>query len=226
MARDVIEIATVLPDKEERKRLAAFSSQKPMASVSLSLDNGACREIVVPERVGKLMVKGEFSLPLPEEEAFDAIHELEYRVCLAQLTDMLSRRDHSIGELVSKLKAYGYRDAEVDRALRSAEEKRYVDDARFTATFIQQRIARGWGRRKIELELRRRSIDVGEIDGYPDAFFNEEDDLSRAIAVLEKKRIPDDRAREKLTRVLVSRGFSYQVARAAVSKRLEPDETF
>ena len=106
---EVIEIETVLPDRKEKKRLAAFSSKKPMASVSLLLDNGACREIVVPERVGKILIKDAFSLPLPEEDAFDTIHELEYRVCFAQLTDMLSRRDYSSGELDRKLRAYGYR---------------------------------------------------------------------------------------------------------------------
>ena len=221
MASEVIGIDTILPDREEKKRLAAFSSKKPMASVSLSLDNGACREIVVPERVGKLMVKDGFSLPLPEDEAFDAIHELEYRVCFAQLTDMLSRRDYSSGELDDKLRAYGYRAIEIDRALRVAREKRYLDDTRFTTTFIQQRIARGWGRRKIELELRRRHIDVADIEGYPETFFDEDEDFQRALDVLGKKRVPDVRPQEKLTRFLVSRGFAYQVARAAVSKRLE-----
>lgn len=224
MTSEVIEIDTVLPNREEKKRLAAFSSKKPMASVSLSLDSGACREIVVPERVGKLLINEGLSLPLPEEEAFDAIHELEYRVCFAQLTDMLSRRDYSSGELDSKLKGYGYRAIEIDRALCVAREKRYLDDMRFTTTFIQQRIARGWGRRKIELELRRRHIDVNDIEGYPETFFDEDEDVQHALDALEKKRIPDVRPQEKLTRFLVSRGFSYQVARAAVSSRMEGEK--
>ena len=52
-------------------------------------------------------------------------------------------------------------------------------------------------------------------------FFDEDEDFQRALETLEKKRVPDVRPQEKLTRFLVSRGFSYQVARAATSVRLE-----
>ena len=104
MPLEVIEIDTVLPDREEKKRLAAFSIRKsPWLRFFLSLDNGACREIVVPERVGRLLIKDVLSLPLPEEDAFDAIHELEYRVCflLSSPTCFLEGTMHQVSSIAS-----------------------------------------------------------------------------------------------------------------------------
>ena len=85
------ELEVRLPD---RRSASSFStSKKPMAEVSCIMDNGRSREIVVPVRVGRLLMTDAIGLPLPEEEAFDAIDALEGKICFAQLTEVLSRRD-------------------------------------------------------------------------------------------------------------------------------------
>lgn len=67
------------------------------------MDNGRSREIVVPVRVGRLLITDAIALPLPEGEAFDAIHALEGKICFAQLTEMLSRRDYAVLEARERL---------------------------------------------------------------------------------------------------------------------------
>ena len=95
------ELEVRLPD---RRSASSFStSKKPMAEVSCIMDSGRSREIVVPVRVGRLLMTDAIALPLPEEEAFDAIHALEGKICFAQLTEMLSRRDYAVLEARERL---------------------------------------------------------------------------------------------------------------------------
>lgn len=220
---DAIDISVTLPDAEARAR-AARRGRKPLAEVSVSLSNGGASDIVVPVRVGRLLDEGSLALPMPVDDAFDAIHALELRVCFSLLTEMLSRRDYACAEMRGKLSAYGFRDIEIDEALRLARERRYLDDARFSKYFIDERLRRGWGRVKIEAELRRRGVSLDDIPGYPDEFFDEQGDLARALDALSRKSVPASRPREKLVRFLVSRGYSFAVAIEAVRSHLNDIE--
>ncbi len=226
MSASVVRLDVSLPTKEERRRCAAYSSRKPMAGVDVVLDSGAVRSIVVPVRAARLLDPDDLGLPIPEDEAFERIHEVEYRACFQAVTDALSRRDHASGELRDKLKRYGYREQEIDRALSCAQEHRYLDDARFTVYFIEERIRRGWGRRKIESELFRRGVRTDDIEGYPDRFFSEEADLERATQLLAKRACPPAHPKEKFIRFLVSRGYSYSIAlQAAQARILDEDDS-
>lgn len=216
------DIEVRLPDRKRTSN--SFSSKKPVAEVSCIMENGRSREIVVPVRVGRILQEDGIPLPREENEAFDTIHALEGRVCFTMLTELLSRRDHSSDEARAKLKAYGFRDEEIDGSIARARDMRFLDDARFAQYFIEERKRRGWGRRKVELELRQRGIDCQEIPGYPDAFFREEDDLERAQALLKRKSVPSAKAFEKLVRFLMGKGFSYAIAAEAVKSHLEDDD--
>lgn len=220
MSLQVTGIEVRLPDRARRAALA-YSAKKPMAEVSLSLDNGRTREIVVPVRVGRVLRDECIPLPQGEDEAFDAIHALEGRVCLAMLTEMLSRRDHGTEEAKRKLRLYGFRDIEIDTAVARATELRFLNDNRFAGYFIEERKRRGWGMRKVEAELKRRGMDPTSIDGWPDAFFSPEDDIERARQILARKIIPSQRGYEKLMRHLVGKGFSFDVASRAVRERID-----
>ena len=216
------DIEVRLPDR--KRASSSFSSKKPMAEVSCIMENGCSREIVVPVRVGRILMGDAIPLPLPEDEAFDAIHALEGRICFNLMTEMLSRRDYAAGELREKLRLYGYRDEEIDPCLDRARDLRFVNDARFASYFIEERKRRGWGRVKIERELKMRGVSLDDIPDYPDAFFSEDEDLERAVALLGRKRVPESRPYEKLVRHLMSKGFAYSVAAEATRRRLAEDD--
>ncbi len=221
MSLFVTHLQISLPSKEERQRIMAYTSRKPMATVYVVLENGASRQIVVPLRAAALLKSESLGFPLPEDDAFDAIHEIEYRACLQAITDMLSRREYASGELRDKLSRYGYRDQEIERALTTSRERRYLDDNRFTSFFIEERIRRGWGRRRIESELYKKGIRTDEIEGYPERYFSDDEDLSRALDVLRRKPCSDTHPRDKFIRFLVSRGYSYSIAQQAARARIE-----
>lgn len=213
------DIEVRLPDAAARAS-AARRGVKPMAEVSCIIENGRSREIVVPVRVGRVLDAESIGLPRAEDEAFDAIHALEGRICFTMLTEMLSRRDHAEGEVRDKLARYGFRPEEIESAIARASEMRFINDVRFAGYFIEERKRRGWGRRKIVRELVQRGVCLEELEGYPEAFFDDEDDLDRARAILQRKRIPDGRAFEKLVRHLMGKGFSYSTAATAVRAHL------
>lgn len=223
MSLQMTDISVRLPDASARARAAA-SGRKPMAEVSCTVEGGRVREIVVPVRAARMLEAEGLGLPREEQEAFDALHELEGRVCFTMLTEMLSRRDHATQEARIKLAAYGFRPQEIDAAIARAQDMRFLNDARFASYFIEERKRRGWGRRKIEVELRRRGVDVTQLVGYPEAFFDDDDDLERAQQLLERRSIPAGRARDKLVRHLMAKGFSYAVAAQAARMRLEQEE--
>ena len=218
MSFQVTDIEVRLPDKA-RRALASYSAKKPIAEVTLTLDNGRSREIVVPTRVGRVLQAEGIPLPQDEDSAFDAIHALEGRVCLTMLTEMLSRRDHGTEEARRKLSLYGFRDIEIDAAVERATELRFLNDDRFVSYFIEERKRRGWGRRKVEVELKHRGIDLDAVPGWPDDFFSDDDDLSRARELLSRRPVPSNGAFEKLVRRLMSKGFSYSVAAQAARER-------
>lgn len=219
MSLQMVDIEVRMPAKPRTS--SSFSQKKPMAEVSCFVEGGASREIVVPVRVAKLMSAESLNLPAEEEEAFNRIHALEARVCFTLLTEMLSRRDYASYELEQKLLAYGFRPQEVQTSLARAAELRFINDNRFASYFIEERKRRGWGRRKIELELKRRGIATEEIPGYPEDFFCEDEDLVRAQNLLAKRAVPENRPFEKLVRHLVSKGFSYAIAAEAAHSRLD-----
>lgn len=217
----VVDLEVTLPDRKATS-FGAYSSRKPLAEVRLVLDNDDERAIVVPVRVGRLLIKeGFLPLPIQVDEAFDRIHSLERSVCFTMLTEMLSRRDHGTEEVRSKLASYGFRPQEIEPSIKRAADMHFLNDSRFIESFIEERKRRGWGERKVSAELRMRGIDVSAIPGYPEAFFDGDDDAARAYALVSKRRIPDARPFEKLVRFLMGKGFSYAIASDAVRRRID-----
>ena len=213
-------IEVILPDRSELARGARPGGRKPMASVTLQIEGGGGPRIAVPVRVARLLSEQELSLPREREEVFAAIGALEEKTCFAALTDMISRREHGSAEARGKLRSYGYREQDIDAAIARATELHFLDDARFISNFIEEHKRRGWGRRKIEVELRRRGVAISDIEGYPEAFFSEEEDAERAERALERKAVSGGDAYEKLVRYLMGKGFSYRIASEAAREHL------
>ena len=217
---EVADIEVTYPTKAERAAAAGTYRKKPAARIIVRDEGGAERTLYVPARVARAFEKDIPSTPLPYEELRQLVFSLEDRVCYAVTVDMLSRRDHATAELTRKLQLAGYRDASIDAALARAQEARFVDDSRFASYFIEERLRRGWGRRKIEAELAARGVDTSAIPGYPEAYYSDEEDMERARALLARKPVPEARAYEKLMRHLISKGYSYAIASQAVRERL------
>lgn len=221
---DVTSIDVVLPEKTTSRSASFYGKRKPQARIDLDMENSETWTLYTTTRVARL-----FRAELPEcpksyDEILAFLQKLERKVSLTTIGELLSRRDHSKGELCEKLVAQGFRLDVSEASIARAEELGLVDDLRFAERFISQKKLAGWGRRRIELELRRKHISTDAILGYPELYFSEEDAYERAMLLLERKRIPEKDPYPKLCAFLVRKGYSYSVSSRAVKERLSSED--
>lgn len=218
----IVDIDIELPKRSEAAA-AQYRVKKPLAKVRFIDDASGENVYPVPPRVARAALKELPDLPCELHSLSEWLLGIDERLCYAAMLEMLARRDHAVREVEQKLARTGYRRASIEAAVARAQQQRFLNDERFSDYFIRERVQRGWGRRKIELELKRRGVDVSMLPGYPETYFSREDDLERASALLARKRIPDRDPYPKLMRFLVGKGFDYAVASQAARDRLDTD---
>jgi regulatory protein len=140
--------------------------------------------------------------------------------CERTALDLLARREHSRRELERKLRARGFDEELIAPTLDALEESGALASARFTASFIRARAAKGQGPARIRAELAERGIDRNQAD----ALLRDADiDWSALAASVRGKRFGADRPtdfkeRARQMRFLEYRGFdSGQIGSALAS---------
>lgn len=124
----------------------------------------------------------------------------------------MGRRDFSTQELSERLSRDGYPPMIVDEIVGRSRESGIVDDARYGAAFARSKICAGWGRLRIERELRRRGVEPCDIPGWPDEFCDAGDERARALDLARRRRRTGRSDFARLARFLIARGFSPSVA--------------
>ena len=146
-----------------------------------------------------------------------------YKNALNTSLRILSRRDHSVAEMNSKLRKRGIEIDVIDRVLAECMRLDYLNDDRFAASLIRHLKRKGCGSLRLRNELNRRGIKGSDIEKLIQGAFGAGEELRIALGVAEKKirsiRDKDPRKRrEKIYRFLYSRGFSKAVIAEATSK--------
>ncbi len=135
---------------------------------------------------------------------------------------ILSQRDHSRDELKRKLQLNNQRaawlqqqesqpipEALLEKVLDWCQENGWLNDQRFTERFIQSRARKGYGPKRVRMELQQKGIDRDEIN---QALFDSEVDWSQCAAEVAKRKfgepLPQSWAeKSKVQRFLMSKGF-------------------
>ncbi len=85
--------------------------------------------------------------------------EITAEQALAYATALCNRAEYCSHEIAVKLLRKGLPDDEVPEVLEVLQRHRLVDDSRYADAFVRQKFRNQlWGRRRIELELRRKHI--------------------------------------------------------------------
>lgn len=207
-----------LPDRSER-----LGSSRPKAIVRLSDSEGEERW-VVPAAVGK-------SMSLFYKDCGGRIGsraELAYEVKRASLSagkrrieSLLNRRDYSTSELLSKLKDDGFSPAASTLLVDEAVTSNLVNDARFAEVFVRSKRYAGWGRLRIERELSRKGIEAQDLPGWPESYFEDEDEKSRALELASRRRLTGKNDFQKIVRYLCGKGYSMSVSMDVARQTLE-----
>lgn len=179
-------------------------------------------EIVIPLRLFR-------ERPLEEGEEIDPeeydhwllLHQ--YRPALERAVELLAARAHSRREIEQKLRRSGYRPSTIEMVLYKLERERLLDDADFARQWVESRANRKLGRRRIQQELRHKGVSAEEAEAALEDI-DEEDQLSAAVSLAEKAaarvRPGEDprKAAQRITGMLIRRGFGWDVAREALQQ--------
>lgn len=125
--------------------------------------------------------------------------------------NLLSRREHSSAELISKLAQRHVEQATIDAVIEDFQQRNWLNDDRFCEVFIRKRYFDGCGEMRIRQELRQRGIDSPNHRYFQQPEF---DWFERCREVYQKKyqqkAILDPKERAKRQRFLQYRGFNFE----------------
>ena len=140
---------------------------------------------------------------------------------------ILTPRDHSKYELVKKLKQRGFSREDIDAAISSCERFDYINDERTAQVYIRQLKRKGYGKKRIRLELNKKGLKGTRIQSILDQSVSETDEQESAERILKKninrfKREKDPfKRRDKIYRFLHARGFSQGVIAETIKRILQ-----
>ena len=119
---------------------------------------------------------------------------------------LLNRRDYPEKEIREKLiKKFGDKETqEIEAVITYLKEKRFVDDERYSENYAYFKLKRGYGKRRIEHELKNKGIDEKLIQNAIDGACEQAEDVFlKRLKQLEGKK----RKRAKLYQFMLRRGF-------------------
>ena len=127
--------------------------------------------------------------------------------------DIVSRREHSRYELMQKLnKRFPETIPIIEDVLDKLVANKILDDERFAEMYLNSRARKGFGPKKIEMELHSKKVDSFFISNAIEAY---EDWLENAKNELQKKFkgvVPNDyKSTMKQKQFLFNRGFTTQI---------------
>ena len=136
-----------------------------------------------------------------------------FTVIYNKALDLVSRREHSRHELMQKLdKRYPETSPIIEEVLDKLEGNKILDDERFTEMYLNSRARKGFGPKKIEMELYSKKVDSMLIDNAIEAYEswteNAENELKKKFKGMEPT---DYKSKMKQKQFLFNRGFSTQI---------------
>jgi len=152
----------------------------------------------------------------------DAFPALDRR-CWQRALGALNRREHSRAELQGKLEADGFGSDHIAAVLDALIANGWLDDARYAGAMARTRTSAGQGPRRIKVELARKGVTEPDIDAALETCDVDWATQARALVV---RRFGADDLRgsanaRKAVEFLLRRGFSLDIARAALFERMD-----
>jgi len=136
---------------------------------------------------------------------------------------LLTYRPRSHAELEQKLRERQFNEAVIEFVLADLERLGYVNDRQFAGQWAAGRLRlRGFGRRRIEQELRRKGISHEVIREAINEAVPAEDEREAAVKAAEKKlrtmqSVGSDVRRRRLAGFLERKGFSSEITRSIIN---------
>ena len=136
-----------------------------------------------------------------------------FTVVYNKALDLVSRREHSRHELMQKLnKRFPETMPIIEEALDKLIANKILDDERFAEMYLNSRARKGFGPKKIEMELYSKRVDsfliANAIEAYESWNENAENELKKKFKGIQPT---DYQSKMKQKQFLFNRGFSSQI---------------
>jgi len=136
----------------------------------------------------------------------------------------LSARAHTEKELSDKLERRGYDEYEIAKTMETLQRYELLNDSEFAAQWAASRTRKGYGQRRIAQELARKGVKYEEVQAALEGI-DEEKELEKARELAEKQlQRGGENARKRAYDQLLRRGYSYDLAKAALEAALRSME--
>jgi regulatory protein len=153
-------------------------------------------------------------LDLSDEDLNVIIRETEFRKAYSSALRILARRNHSVNELIFKLKQKKHKSEAVDRVIENLLELNYLNDERFANEYFEYSVRRKKiGPIKISYEMKKKGISREIMDkvvsgGDEDTFFKNASAVAeKKMNALKIKNTETEKIRQKLFAHLQQKGY-------------------
>ena len=136
-----------------------------------------------------------------------------FKLIYNKALDLISRREHSRYELMQKLnKRYPETRPLIEEVLDKLIVNNILDDERFAEMYINSRARKGFGPKKIEMELSSKHVESFIISSSLEAYDNWIENAKKELLKKFKGIVPTDyQSKIKQKQFLFTRGFSTQI---------------
>ncbi|MDE6469420.1 MAG: recombination regulator RecX [Eubacterium sp.] len=161
---------------------------------------------------------------IDEEQWQELVEGINYKKALNKCADLLSRREHSVKELKTKL-LRNVDEISAQRAIDRYLEAGYLDDEHFCESLVDYLYnVKKYSTNHVKQECYKRGVDSDIIRRVLDSF--EVDNTDTIVELIEKKyssKLEKENGQEKVIAALQRKGFSYSDIKSAFY-RLEENE--
>ncbi|MDD6528372.1 MAG: regulatory protein RecX [Oscillospiraceae bacterium] len=162
---------------------------------------------------------------ISDEELAFLTDEVNSRRAFLKACDLLSFRDHSSRELLTKLRQKGYGEG-AEQAVEKLTEEGYVDDERFARAYAAELVrVKHFGRRRIVTELLKKGIDPSLARDIADETEVDEDEILVALKRKYGRCLDTEKGVRRAVNGLAAMGYGYSEIKQAIETIKEEAET-
>lgn len=204
------EITAITPQVKDKTRCNIYVDGRFCCGLTLEAtvkNRLRVGQIITPEKLSAIQLESE------KNTAFDKA-----------LTHLSATRKTE-KQIREYLRGKGYLDGVIDYAVEKLRGYNFLNDGEYAEAYVES-VAKRKGGRLIRMELRGKGVSDAEIDAAMDGL-DEESQTEAAKALLHKYmrgKSADVQTLQKAYRYLMSKGFDYEVAKAALSSLGELEE--
>ena len=161
---------------------------------------------------------------IDEEQWQELVAGINYKKALNKCGDLLSRREHSVKELRTKL-LRTVDEVSADRAINRYLEAGYLDDEHFCRSLVDYLYdVKKYSTNHIKQECYKRGVDISIVSAVLEDY--EFDNVDSIIKIINSKylsKLEQENGQQKVIVALQRKGFSYSDIKSAFY-RIEEDE--